>query len=406
MPWGNHRCEVLPVQSRWMALDLQRWRAEFPHAGERIYLNHASEGPLPGSSVLALEAAAGRKAAPWNLTLDDYFGNPRRCRDKIAKLIGAQESEIALTPSCTYAVNVVAAALAESLPPGSEVVIWRGEFPANVQPWLNQRRGGLDVRLAGSPLRYPSLEAVTEELSDSTRVLALSWVSFTTGFRIDLAALGRLCRERGIFLLVDGVQGVGALEIDLGSLEVDALACSGHKWLLSPAGTGFLYVRRERMEELPPPFVGWLPFLRSRDFSRASDLEHELPGDATRYETGTPSNVLLCALEASLDLILETGVEAIEARLRELNAAFVEALPEGWRLVSPVGVDEPHASGIVSLRRNGVDPLSAAKALHRAGAYAIVREGLLRISPHVYITREEMIRAARALAEVPTPEEP
>jgi selenocysteine lyase/cysteine desulfurase len=186
--------------------------------------------------------------------------------------------------------------------------------------------------------------------------------------------------------------------MDLPGLPVDVLACAGHKWLLGPVGTGFLYVRQGLLETLPPPFAGWVSRLEGERFAGLTDYDRPLPPDATRYEVGSPPDILLETLEASLDLLLETGVPAVEERLRSLNARFAEAVPEGWEIVSPWGRDSPHASGILSLRKEGTDPMAGARALYKAGAFAVAREGLLRISPHVYIREEEMVRAAEALA--------
>jgi len=383
-----------------VALDVERWRSLFPLAEERIYLNHASEGPLPATAVRAMARACRRNAAPHTMTLDHYFGLPRRCREKMAALVGADPTEIALASSTSYGLNVAANALAGGMREGDEVLVWRGEFPANVYPWLNLRRAGIDVRLAGGPLLFPSVDAVRDALGERTRVLALSWVSFATGYRADLEAVGRLCRDRGVRFVVDGVQGVGALAVDLPRLPVDVLACAGHKWLLGPVGTGFLYVRRDLMEALPPPFAGWVSRLEKERFAGLTDYDRPLSPDATRYEVGSPPDILLETLEASLDLLLDTSVEAIEERLRRLNARFVGALPDGWEIVSPWGPENPRASGILSLRREGTDPAAAARALYKAGAFAVAREGLLRISPHVYIREEEMERAAAALAGV------
>jgi cysteine desulfurase/selenocysteine lyase len=380
-----------------MALNLEYWRSQFPQVADRVYLNHSSECLLPVRTVKALEEAAARKASPWRMSLDDYFGVPRRCREKLAQLIGARAEEIALTTSTTYGMNVLAGAMAETLDEGDEVVLWRGVFPSDAYPWLNRERSGLKVRFEGAALRYPSADAVEEALGDNTRVLVLSWVSFTTGFRIDLDRIGRLCRDRGILFVVDGTQGVGALSLDVSSLPVDALACSGHKWLLSPTGTGFLYVRQDLQDSLPAPFAGWYPYLKEESFSSLTAYEMDSPGRAERYEVGTPPTILLAGLEASLDLLLETGTEAIEHRLRELVCVLRDALPEGWQLISPVGMDEPHASAILSTRKDGTDSQAAAKALYKAGAYGIVREGLLRLSPHVYLEEEELRRVLGAL---------
>ncbi|MDQ6830578.1 MAG: aminotransferase class V-fold PLP-dependent enzyme, partial [Gemmatimonadota bacterium] len=243
-----------------MSFDVDHLRAtEFPAvtSGGTVYLNNASTGPMPRRSLDALHAFNAMRAEPHRITLEDQFGTAARARELIARLINAEPGEIALMVNTTYGINLAARAL--RLGPGDVVVGCDKEFPANIYPWMALARDGVRFDMVPCQGVLPDEDAIVAALDrPGVRALAISWVSFATGYRVDLARLGRECRARGIYLVVDAMQGVGALMLDVRETPVDILACGGQKWLLSPWGTGFVYVRDELVQRLEPYAVGWM----------------------------------------------------------------------------------------------------------------------------------------------------
>ncbi|HET7585829.1 MAG TPA: aminotransferase class V-fold PLP-dependent enzyme [Gemmatimonadaceae bacterium] len=375
--------------------------AEFPWAarGECVYLNNASTGPLPARTERALAEFNARRARPYLVSDEDQLGTLRRARSLAARVIGADTDEIALMVNTSYGINLAAGAL--PLGAGDVIVAPDLEFPANVYPWLARERHGARLELVPCAGDVPDEEALLRALErPGVRVLAVSWVSFATGYRVDLARLGRACRERGIYLAVDAIQGVGAAELDVHRCHVDVLACGGQKWLLSPWGSGFAYVRRELLTRLVPQDVGWLAMRRAEEFGALVDYDFALVDDARRFEVATLPYQAFAAFNASVDMLLQLGLGAVAARVRALTGRIVDwaAALGHARVRLALPADPARRAGIVSLRV--ADPSAVSQALSRAGVAHAVREGLLRLAPHVYNTEDEVDRALEVLDRV------
>jgi selenocysteine lyase/cysteine desulfurase len=368
-------------------------RAEFPWADETVYLNHASIGPLPERTRLALDAFNRRRATPFRLPDRDLFGTLTESRRLIAQLLSATPEEIGLTVNTSFGLGVLARAL--PLVPGDVVVVSDREFPANVYPWIRLREQGITVELIpATAAGWPDEARLLERVQDArVRALAVSLVQFSNGYRVDLAALSAATRRTGAWLIVDAIQGIGQVPLDLSTIEVDALACGGQKWLLSPWGSGFMYVRRDLIARLSPPVTGWMAFEGTDDLTRLTAYGEALRSDGRRFELATLPYQDFAGMNASLGLILELGVERIQAHLQRLHQpvlAWAERI--GAPVTSPLGA---HGSGIVCLAPDNVTDVY--RRLKAARIICSLREGAIRLSPHGYNTVEEMERVAAVL---------
>jgi selenocysteine lyase/cysteine desulfurase len=372
-------------------------RAEFPWtaAGDVVYLNHASTGPLPARTVRALAEWDNLRTTPWRHNAIGQFAVLARSRELCARMIGAVPDEIALMVNTTYGINVAASSL--PLREGDVIVTPDREFPANVYPWMAlAKRRGLTYR------RVPCIDGLADEASliraldePGVRVLSVSWVSFETGLRLDLAWLGAACRERNVYFVVDAIQGVGAASIDVRACNIDFLACGAQKWLLSPWGTGFLYVRRELVRQLEPHTVGWMAVKNSEDFTRLCDYELNWFDDARRFEVITLPFQEFAGFNASLELFESVGWDRVHALVAE-RAAQIVRWSEGRRdvkLVTPA--DPARRAGIVAVRP--ADPAAASARLHSAGVPHALREGAIRLAPHFYTSPDDIERALSRL---------
>jgi selenocysteine lyase/cysteine desulfurase len=368
-------------------------RAEFPWADETIYLNHASIGPLPERTRLALEAFNRRRAMPFRLPDRDLFGTVAETRRRIAQLLSATPEEIGLTVNTSFGLGVMARAL--PLEPGDVVVVSDREFPANVYPWIRLRELGITVELLPTTAAgWPDEARMLERLTDPrVRAVAVSLVQFSSGYRVDLEALSAATRRSGAWLVVDAIQGVGQLPVDLSRVQVDVLACGGQKWLLSPWGSGFVYVRRELIARLDPPVTGWMAFEGTDDLTRLTAYGDTLRADARRFELITLPYQDFAGMNTSLGLILELGVERIAEHLQRLHEPVLAwAERTGVSVTSPRGV---HGSGILCLAPESVADVH--RRLKAARIICSLREGSIRLSPHGYNTLEEMERVAAVL---------
>jgi selenocysteine lyase/cysteine desulfurase len=220
-------------------------------------------------------------------------------------------------------------------------------------------------------------------------MIAVSSVQYASGFRVDLAGLGQLCRDRGWALCVDGIQSLGAIPIDVKSLGVHFLAADSHKWLLGPPGVGVLFV--DRGVDLDPALVGWRSTTGAFDFDRA---RLELRPDAARFEEGSLQYALIEAMGASMELLLDVGMERVWERIRTLGDHLVDRLLAAGHSVGSAGGEA--RSGSV-LFRTAEDPVALVERLSRAGFALSARRGQVRASPHFYNTAAELDRLVAAL---------
>jgi cysteine desulfurase/selenocysteine lyase len=366
-------------------------QAEFPVAERYVYLNHAALGPLPRRTADTVAELAQDFRDRGVLAESKWSHAISRTRTLAAKVLNTSVDDIAFTKNTSQGLNIVAA----SLPwrPGDVIVTVKGEFPANVYPWQALQHQGVSVRFVQQRQGRICLKELEAALAGA-RMLAISWVQYSTGFRIDLEALSHLCAKRGALLCLDAIQGVGAWPIDLTKTPVDFCALGAHKWLLAPQGVGLLYINSRVRDLLQPANVGWLG-VDWRDYT-AFDYESPLSESASRYEEGTRSLVGIAGLEQSLQLLLEIGPERISQHIQMLTDHLIEKLSRlGFRILTPV--EHEHRSGILTFTH----PLRAAQhlfdALRAARVVGAVREGGVRLSPHLYNTLDEMDAVVDAL---------
>ena len=383
-----------------MIAGLRELRArEFPWAvrGEQIFLNHASTGPLPQRAVDALQEATALRAEPWRFTQELQFGTLAKARAACARLIGAQPTEIALMVNTSYGLNLAARAL--PFEAGDVVITSDREYPSNIYPWMElETARGVTLRRIPCAGVLPDEDAIMMALdAPRVRAVVLSWVSFATGYRIDVARIGRACRERGIWFILDAIQGVGTVPLDVHAEHVDVLACGGQKWLLSPWGTGFVWLRPDLVQTLRPVDVSWMSTRNSDDFTRLIDYDFTYRDDARRFEVITLPYQDFIGLNASLDLFLEVGLDEVYAQIARLTTRIVQwALgTPGVRLVTPSSQDR--RAGIVAVAPR--DPVAASERLTSAGVTHSLRENAIRLSPHFYNTEDEIDAALTLLAD-------
>jgi len=371
--------------------------SEFPWTADTTYLNNASIGPIPERTRRALDEFTAKRTAPHLLPDRELFAGLAAARLGIAQLINADPSEIALATNTGYGLHLAARAL--PLKAGDVVLLSDKEFPANVYPWLLLRDGGITVEMARcTPQGWPDEDYLLERLRDpQVRVLAVSFVQFSNGYRADLKKLGAACRANGTYLVVDGIQGVGNSVLDVQETPVDILACGGQKWLLSPWGSGFVYVRKELVSKLEPTITGWMAFEGTDDFSRLTEYNPTFRSDARRFEMITLPYQDFVGMTQSLALLLEIGVRDIAEVTRATHEPIVKwAHENGVRIASPT--ENGHRSAILCIA-----PPKAVEAYHglkRARVVCSLREGAIRLSPHCYNTVEEMEKVIEVLDDL------
>ena len=365
--------------------------AEFPVRKNLLYFNHASVSALPRRVADAMTAHVAnqrdRGAADWR----SWYGQIETARTKCARFIHAKAEEIAFLPNTSWGLNLVA----QSYPwrPGDNVVSNDMEFPSNAYPWQRLAARGVECRLARSREGRMTAEAIAAAVDDHTRIVAVSWVAFHNGWVAPLAEIGRLCRERGILFVVDGIQALGALPADVERDRIDVLAADAHKWLYGPEGGAVFYVRDEARERVPAIASGWWNNRSTKPYLDYGFVPYE---GGRRYEPGTLPTDHVAGIAAAIGLLDEMGRDEVYSRILELVRALKDGLVRrGWRIATP----EPLASGILAAAHPSpsMEARTMAKALEDRGVIVAPREGNVRFSPHA---GNDLDQVARVLAEI------
>ena len=402
-----------------------QWRDHFPITEECVFLDHAFAGPLSRDSVEAVIRATETHARGASRTFEALIGETDRVRELYAGFIGATREEVAIVNTTSMAISTVASGIRWR--PGDSVVIPEIEYLSNVYPWLNLQRYGVEVRKVPANDGRAPVGDLIDACDSGTRVMAISWVQFSNGYRADIEALGEFCRSRDILFVVDGNHAVGILTVDVGCLPIDILATQSFKWMMGPYNVAWLYVRRDLIEAIQPLAAGPLSAKPGDSFL---DHRFELWSDARRFETGVPNFAGIIGVGASLELLLQVGMTNVEERVFHLTDYLIDGLSSrGYRVLSPhqsrdersgivvfrhpqpeaMELPDPNAlprsgngkEGVRSrgLDREGTDPWHAGLRAHLAAAGIVVsmREGAIRVSPHFYNTEEEIDQLLEAL---------
>ncbi|NWF87594.1 aminotransferase class V-fold PLP-dependent enzyme [Candidatus Bathyarchaeota archaeon] len=362
--------------------DIEKIREQFPITKHRIFLNHAAQSPLPKPVADAVckwiddFSNFGHTSIEWNNGGKSFF----------AKLIGAKTKEIALVENTSVGMNIAANVL--NYPQDAKVVTTDLEYPSAVYPWLRKRLG-VRVHYVKNVDGKILLEDVEKAVDDKTVALTVSHVEYVNGFRNDLRALSEIAHKHGAYLIVDAIQSAGAIQIDVKRDDVDFLTAACYKWLLSPPGAGYLYVKEELIEEFEPPFAGWASVkpevFETIDFWDIWSLK--LSETASRFEIGSPGYTSFIGATEALKMLLNFGIENVEKRILKLTDRLIEVLKNlGLKLQTPE--EKQYRSGIVLSK---VDkPMEVVKSLRDKGIIISARANGLRISPHFYNTEAEI----------------
>jgi cysteine desulfurase / selenocysteine lyase len=372
-------------------MDWSRFREQFPVTAHWAFFDHAAVAAPPTPCVKVQCEWAEDKARNGVASYHHWAERVEETRRRAGRLLNADPLDICFVSSTTHGIAIVA----EGFPwrPGDNVVICSEEYPSNQYPWMNQCDRGVEVRSVASRGNRIDIADIRNAMDARTRVLAISSVEFGSGFRNDLAALGELCRSRGIFFFVDAIQSLGAVPMDVQQLPIDALSVDGHKWLLGPEGAGIAYVRREWVERLHPIGVGWNSVVNWQDFGA---IDFRLKPHAGRWEGGTVNVGGIVGLGESLQMLLDVGIPEVFSRVKELSDYLCERAPiAAAEVFSSRRPGEE--SGIVSLLTPGHDPKDLMRRCKAAGVIVNVRGGRLRVSPHAYNTFEEIDRFIDAI---------
>lgn len=365
----------------------QHYRDQFPVTRNVVYLNHAAVAPLVKPAAEAMRGLAADACEFGSLHYSEWLETYEGLRTAAARLIGAEAGEIALVKNTSEGIATVAIGI--DWRAGDKVVAFREEFPANYYPWMRLEKKG--VKIEWLSIADP-LDRIAAACQDA-RLVAISFVNYLSGFRVDLEAIGEICAQHGCFFFVDAIQGLGAFPIDVRRARIHALSSDGHKWLLGPEGCGILYIQKEMQDLIEPVEFGWTNVAHYADYG---SRDMTLRPDAGRYECGTLNTIGCFGLRASIEFLLDVGLEEISVAVLERARQVAEGVRRKGYKVMGDG-DPAKASGIVTFQKEGIDSRLVVRELRRAGVVAAPRQGWVRSSPHFYISPDDIERMLAAL---------
>lgn len=364
-----------------------QYRAEFPVTENLVYLNHAAVAPLPLRSARAMQQMAEDALYYGSLHYNVWIDAMEGVRTAAARLIHAEREEIAHVKNTSEGILTVALGLTWKA--GDRIVAFREEFPANYYIWKKLEEKGAAVEW----LSYLDPLDRVEDACRGAKLLAISFVQYLSGFRANLERIGEICRRHAVFFLVDAIQGMGAFPLDVRRCGISALAADGHKWMLGPEGQGILFVAREWQDRIEPVEFGWTNVAHYADYA---SRDMTLRSDAGRYECGTLNTIGSFGLRASLELLLEVGVERIAEQVQALGDRIASgAVARGYEVMGER--TRENGAGIVCIRKPGLDSRMVFDSLKRQGFLGAPRQGWVRLSPHFYASLSDMDRLLDAL---------
>ncbi len=381
--------------------DIQELRQLFfPITRNCVYLNHASDGPLPRPVVDILHTYIDDTSNFGNVNFTRWLEHERGAHRRMASMIRVRPDQVALTASTGDGLMMIAGGLRWQ--PGDMIISAECEFPSNIYPWLNLQVQGVQVHLVKMRENCVAVEDVLSSITERTRLVSLSLVEFSTGFRNDITAIARYCHERGIICGIDAAQALGAIDIDVRALGIDYLAAVSHKWLLSPHTTGILYVADDLLAQLHTARRGWFSVEMPYDFF---NYGQPLKAGTARFEHSSPNSLPIIGLDAALGVFecIDGGMAAVEERISGLTSHAILGLERlGYPVVSPQG--EGERSGIVCFKlhpeRQDISPEQLVDELALRKIHVAARSDAVRVSPHFYNTLEELDVLLNALGDL------
>lgn len=374
------------------------YRREFADFEGVAYLNVANQGPLPLVAARAAQGAIESKKLPYKITDNLYFDIPDRIRKNLAQLISAEADEIAITSGASAGLSIVAAGI--EWQPGDEVLVGRGEFPAHVAAWLPYMKAGkLKVRTIAPRERFITAEDYEREIGPRTKLVSASLVRFDDGAMLDAKRVAQACHAAKALLVIDASQCSGAIPLSMRELGADFVTSSGYKWLLGPYGTGFFWASPEWMNRFPCGPFYWQALDGARNFHFLPLDELKAAPGARRWDSAETGNFInLSAWDASLELLVKIGTQAIAKHNAGLVGGLIERLPRDRFVLASPSESERRGPYVCVSARNPERNAEICEKLREVQIIVSLREKALRISPYLYNTTQEIDRLVKMLA--------
>jgi selenocysteine lyase/cysteine desulfurase len=391
---SDQKREIPPEADRYnhmKKVELNKARKLFPYVKKGVvYFNHASTGAM---SIRVKESIQELLYLKSEGKIDDYKELLRRADESkqlLGKLLNTNADRIAFTSNTSSGLNILAQGIRWKK--GDRIILGDVEFPANVYPFMNLKDIGVEIDFVKSENGIVNAENLIHAITPKTKLISVSYVQFLSGYRIELEKLGSTCKEKGIILSIDATQGLGALTLDVQKCNIDFISCGTQKWMLGLQGMAFIYISEELQGKLKTASVGWLSVENAWDLI---DYDFTLKKTANRYQPGTLNTFGVYAINASLKMFDEFGFSNIEEQVLSNSEYLIEQLIDTGNTPLLKNFSKKNLAGIISFKREDAEDIF--NYLQTKNIVIAVREGIVRLSPHFYNTKDEIDKVVAEL---------
>jgi len=376
---------------------LQYMNAYFQLDDNIIHLNHAAVAPWPVVTRDAVIAFARENTSIGSQNYDQWMKTEQQLKQKLVQLINAESTdEIAILKNTSEGLSLIAQGL--HFDAGDNIVIPAEEFPSNKVVWQALETQGVDVRLVPVQDTDEPEQALIDAMDEHTRLLSCSSVQYAQGLRLDLNLIGQACKRNDTLFCVDAIQSLGAIAFDAQACHADFVVADGHKWMCAPEGTALFYCRKEVQEQLQLRQYGWHMLKDAFDFAHQHS-EIQIAENAQRFESGSPNMMGIAALNASLALLLDIGIEKIQQKVIENADHLIDQL----RSLPDITILTPTAqnryAGIVTFQKNSVDNVKLYQHLQDNDVICAYRGDGIRFSPHFHTSTQDIDKALNIVSK-------
>jgi len=364
-------------------MDVTVIRERIPALKKCIHLDCAAVSPFFAESLREMENFLENRGEKANFEYFEWINELEECRKTAAEFVNASPEEIAFMLNTSQGISTVAAML--EWKKGDNIVTSDLEFPSNSMPWYSLKKKGVEVKQVKAVNGEIRIDDIEKTMDENTRLVAVSYVQFGNGFRINLEEVSKLCKEYNAFLFSDAIQGLGAVTLDVKRCGLDFFSSASYKWLMGPLGVSIFYIKKEHLSEFDPPWVGWFSLKEHEDFNQPGISEFELVNSARKFEAGGKSFALIKGLKKNLEIFSDIGVDAIERRVLDLSSYVIE---NAEHVQTPY--DEKKRAGIVNVLHKDAEIIT--ETLRKKKILVSARMGGIRVSTHFWNTKEDIDR--------------
>lgn len=373
---------------------MEEIRKLFPYLKTgQIYFNHSSVGALPTPVVERINSHLVVRSEGEISNFETMMKYNKDGKEKIARLLNARPERISWCENVSHAISILAQGLEWKA--GDRIILNDIEFPSNVYPFMVLKEQGVEIDFAKSHNGAVDIEDIEKLITPRTKLISISMVQFVSGYRADVEAIGALCKSKGIIYCVDVIQSAGTMNVDLEKIQADFLTGGTHKWLLGMQGLGYFYLTEELQSKIKTKIVGWASVIEPWNML---DYNLTFVESADRYQTGTYNDIGMAAIDASLDIFFNYGMDNVEQNVLNNTIYFMEKLEESGIETLLKGVNSKNLSGIVTIKVK--NPKRVFLTLENRNIKCSLREGFVRFSPHFYNIKEEIDKTVGNILEL------